>query len=115
MPRRITAADLRSVIVIERDEAADNTLGERESNWVQHARLYACVEPLRGRESFAAGQMQSPQDVRFTVRFVRSLVIDTAMRVRWSDGLYGINAVIDVDGAHQWLELMCTQGIRDGR
>ena len=113
MPRHVSAADLSAVITIQRNEPADNTLGEPEANWVNHLTCFADAQPLRGREFFAAGQTQVQHDVRFVIRWHEG--IDETMRVVWNGRPHGINAVIDVGGAQRTLELMCARGVQDGR
>lgn len=111
--RQVQASELRTQIVLQVESTTTNALGEEVQTWVPALTLLAHAQPLRGREYFAAGQMQAPQDVRFRVRYHPGVL--PTMRVLWHDEPYGIDAVIDVDGAGCTLELMCIKGLRDGR
>lgn len=113
MGQQVQASELRTQITIQSEATADNTLGEPVQTWVDLVTVLAQAQPLRGREYFAAGQMQAPQDVRFRIRY--HVGITETMRVMWRGVPHAINAVIDVDGAQLTLELMCTTGLRDGR
>ena len=95
MPRHVSAADLSAVITIQRNEPADNTLGEPEANWVNHLTCFADAQPLRGREFFAAGQTQVQSDVRFVIRWHGG--IDETMRVLWNGQPLAVNAPAHVE------------------
>lgn len=95
------------------DPAQQNEVGEQTSAWADVVTLWAQVEPLRGREYFAAGQMQSVADVRIRVDY-RSDLVET-MRAVWRGVPHEIVAIINVDGAREQLEIMAVQGVRDGR
>lgn len=90
-------------------------LGEPTGAWQNvGAPVWAQAEPLRGREFFASGQMQAAVDVRFRLRWRAD--VQATWRVLWRGEPYDIAGhPIDVGGQQQWLELMCTKGIRDGR
>jgi SPP1 family predicted phage head-tail adaptor len=76
--------------------------------------VWAAVQPLRGREFFAASEMQSEITTRFTILYRKD--IDSTMRVIWGGVPYDIAAPpIDVGGKRVWLELMCKSGVGDGR
>jgi len=72
------------------------------------------VEPLQGREYFAAQQMQAVTNHRVTIRY-RAGVLAT-WRVVWrGQPLEIVGDPIEVAGGREWLELMCVSGVRDGR
>lgn len=79
--------------------------------WSEHAARWARVQPLRGREFFAAGQMQDSIDYKVTVRYLASVA--RGMRVVWRGQALDIVSVIDVDGRQELLELMCSSGVRN--
>ena len=115
MAKHLTTAELNRQISIEQRSDVPNTLGETIPTWsVLHSALWAQKQPVRGREFFAAGQMQTPADVRFRIRYRAG--ITAAMRVVDNGEPFDIvGEPIDVDGARITLELMCTAGVRDGR
>jgi SPP1 family predicted phage head-tail adaptor len=94
-----------------------NAFGEEVPTWQDIATnptVWARVEPLRGREFFAAGQMQASAEVRITVRWRADL--NERMRLVWRGVPHEIVAPpIDVAGRQVDLEFMCTSGVRDGR
>lgn len=115
MARHITTAELTRRITIQQRADLANARGEPIPTWQDlHADVWAAKQPLRGREYFAAGQMQTPADVRYRLRYRAG--ITAQMRVVDGSEVFDIvGDPIDVDGARITLELMCTTGVRDGR
>jgi SPP1 family predicted phage head-tail adaptor len=115
MAKHVRTADLTRQVDIEQRTDTVNGLGEGVPTWtVAHSGVWAQMQPVRGREFFAAGQMQTPADVRWRIRWRAGVTAN--MRIIASGLPYEIvGEPIDVDGARQTLELMCTTGIRDGR
>lgn len=110
----ISAGRMDRRIIIQQRTDTEDARGELVPTWATWATVWAQKQPLRGREFFSAGQMQTPADVRYRIRW-RAGVLPT-MRVL--DGGVPHDIVgdpIDVDGAGVVLELMCTTGVRDGR
>lgn len=110
----VTAGRLRWRISLQQRSDTINARGEAVPTWTTVASMFAEMQPLRGREFLAAGQMQAPVDVRFRVRYRPGI---TAVQRVLCDGVpYEIvGQPIDVDGVHRTIEIMCTSGVRDGR
>jgi len=100
-------------IRLQQRVAGVDSLGQPSTTWQDVATLWAQAQPLRGREFWAAGQMQSEASVRFRVRWRSG--VTTAMRVLWRDQAHDIVAVVDVGGGHHTLELLAAAGVGDGR
>jgi len=110
----LAAGQLDQRISIEQRISVVNDLGEEEPTWSTLATVWARAEPLRGREYFAAAQLQGEVDVRFTIRHRTD--VDRTMRVQWRGQAYDIvSPPIEPQGGREYLELMCVQGKRDGR
>lgn len=111
---RISAGDLRERITLQTRTAGQDALGAALNTWADAFTVWAKADPLGSSESFAAGQMQAQATVKFTIRH-RADVVKT-QRVVWRGVPYEImGPPINVDGARDVLELMCTHGLRDGR
>lgn len=109
----INAGNLTERIVLQSPSASVDALGQRVETWATVATVWAQAQPLRGREYFAAGAMQSEAQVRFRIRWRSG--VDGTMRVLWRGVPHAIVAEpMDVDGARTVLEIMATAGIRDG-
>jgi SPP1 family predicted phage head-tail adaptor len=110
---KYSARDLDQRVTLQRQLANQDGLGNSTGQWVDVADVWARVQPLRGKEFFAAGQMQSSAEVRIVIRW-RDDVLPT-WRVMWGDTPHEIVAPpANIDGQKHWLEIMCTSGIRNG-
>lgn len=114
MARQVTAADLREQITLQARVPGEDAHGQEATAWTDLATVWAKAEPLRGRDFFAAGQMQLGVTTRFSIRWRDD--VTGAHRVLWRDVPYDIQGhPIDIDGRRHTLELMCESGVRDGR
>lgn len=110
----MNAGLLTQRLTLQQRTATTDGLGQAAGAWQDVATVWARAQPLRGREFFAAGQLQAVAEVKFTVRWRSD--ITAAWRVVWRGQPHDIVAPpIDVEGRREWLELMCAQGVRDGR
>jgi len=96
-----------------------NAIGEEIVTWTDvvtdtadHC-LWAEVWPLKGREFFAAAETQYAADVRFRIRFRSGIVRE--QRILWDGEPYDITQVVDVGAGHHTLEILATNGVRNGR
>lgn len=109
----LPAGAFRERVTIEQKSVARSAIGEESATWVTLATVWAAVEPLRGREFFAAAQMLDATDYRITIRYRSDVTRD--MRVNWGGELMDITSVIDVRSRRENLELMCISGVRNGQ
>ncbi len=106
------AGDLNQLVTLQQPSTSVDALGQRVLGWADVATVWARAQPLRGREFFAAGQVQSEASVKFTLRWLAG--VTGQMRVVWRGLPHAIVAEpMDVDGRQRWLELMCAAGVRD--
>jgi len=106
------AGQLDQRITIQQRTVGQDAAGGATYTWSTLATMWARAQPLRGREFLQAAQTQANVDVKFSIRY-RSDVAPT-MNVSWRGVDHNIAAVMDVEGAKEWLELMCVMGPRDG-
>ena len=71
--------------------------------------IWAAVEPLQGRELFAAQEFHS--EVTTRIRILYRSGITHLMRVVHGSDYYDIRAVIDPDKMHRELHLLCATGV----
>lgn len=75
--------------------------------WGDVATLWAAVEPLRGREFFAAKELNADITLRIRVRYRDG--ITPKMRLVDGDHIYLIQAVINPEMRGIELQLMCQE------
>ena len=108
----INAGELRHEITLQqRVVTPKNALGQAGGGWADVVTVRASVDPLRGRELFAAGQTLAPVEVRVRLRYITG--VTPAMRFMWDGVAYGISSVINVAGLCHTLEIMATSALRD--
>jgi SPP1 family predicted phage head-tail adaptor len=95
-------------ITIEENQPTRDGIGGTADNWVPVATVWAAVEPLKGREFFAAQQVNSEVSHRVTLRYRAGVRPD--MRVRFGARVLEIaGPPIDPDEKHKELQLMCVE------
>lgn len=102
-----TAAIFRHRITLQELVTGQDEAGQPVQEWQDVATVWAAVEPLRGREYWAAAQVQSEVTTRIRIRYRSGVRPD--MRVLYDGRLYNINAVIDPEERHMELQLMCKE------
>ncbi|MBK8773118.1 MAG: phage head closure protein [Rhizobiales bacterium] len=109
----IAAGLMDQRITLQAPSASVDSLGQRVETWATVVALWANVQPLRGREFFAAGAINSEAQVRVRIRYRAG--VTAAWRVLWKGVPHAIVAEpVDVNGGRHTLELLCSAGIRDG-
>lgn len=109
------AGKLRHRVTIQQRTAASPTnypSGEKDASWTTYLTVWASVEPLSGRELFAAQQVTSDVNVRIRMRYRDG--VTAKMRVSFNSKIYDIVAVINREERNVELELLCTEGASHG-
>ena len=99
-------------ITLERRVMVEDAAGQEVISWTPVASMWAQVQALRGREFFAAAQVQQEQTLKVRIRYLAGL--DVTMRLIWQDRPHDITGIIPV-GRNEIIEIMCLQGVKDGR
>ena len=119
------AGRLNSKIVIQENQYVLDGFGQPQrdeagapiDNWVDLWTCRVSIEPLSGREFFAAAQVQAEQMTRFRIRYPR-IQIWPGMRIKYTDPIlkadryFNINAVIDQNERHIELWIMATEQVK---
>ena len=103
---------LRHRVTIEAANAGSDSYGGQLDPWATPtvvARVWARIEPLRGREQLSGMQLESRVTHRITIRHRAD--VGAANRLRFGARVFNIRAVIDVEERGRWLELLCEEGV----
>ena len=103
----MNAGKLRHRVTIQKLEEVDDGYGGIEEKWQDMITVWAVVEPLRGNERYTAQQVQAELTHKVTIRYKPGIKPD--MRLKYGDRILEIEAVIDVEERHRWLELLCSE------
>jgi|SRR5688572_11421126 len=90
--------------------------GEPDVSWTAYCTVPASVEPVIGREFFAADQIQSEVDTKIDMRYESGVNdgITTLMRVLHGSTIYNIKAAINVRMLNREWVLYCETGANEG-
>ncbi len=111
------SGSMRHAVTIEAPTKTQDSTGSVVQSWDTFADVRASIEPISGREFFAASQVQSNVSTRIRIRFLDG--VTPKMRVLHGADYYDIQAVLpdDRSGRHE-MQLMCVkrgaQGYRNG-
>lgn len=116
------AGRLRHKVTIQEVTETPDAYGEPSESWTTYAERWASIEPLAGREYFAAKQEHSEVDTRIRLRWDRALVAVTPKhRVLYTypllDGspettqtrIFDIEAVLNMQERNREIVLMCRE------
>lgn len=109
----IDPGQLNQLVQLQTRSAGTDALGQSSAAWTTVATLWAQAMPLRGREFFAAAQVQQENSVKFTMRW-RADITATA-RIVWQGVPHDITGVTQLGGQRVWVEVMALAGVKDGR
>lgn len=119
------AGKMRRRITIQENQFPKDELGNPQrdeygaqiDNWVDIYSCWASMEPLSGKEFFAAQQIQAEQMTRFRIRYAH-FQIWPGMRIKYfdfvlqADRYFDIQAVIDQNEMHVELWIMAIELIK---
>ena len=109
---------LRHRVGIEQRVQTLGPSGEQLDSWsVVALGEPAAIEPLRGREAFAALQISADQPYKVVVRYHPAVRYTTDMRVTWEGRVLDIESVAEEMAAGHYVHLHCRerspQGFRE--
>lgn len=111
----VSAGELDQRVTLQRKTVTQASNGEPTTTWSPIGTLWAKVQQLTGRDQIAAQQVQYPADVRIIIRHRPSLTPEDH-RLIWQGAPYEIvGQPAQVGPRGEWLEIMATHGVRDGR
>jgi SPP1 family predicted phage head-tail adaptor len=101
------AGKLRRQLEIQQAIETQGTTGEMAIIWTTFATVFGSVEPLRGREFWAASELQAEVSTRIRIRYLDG--VTPKMQVVDGSKLYWIDTVIDPEMRHIEMQLMCKE------
>lgn len=100
-------SSLRHLIEIETFTPAQKEDGSWETEWSIFARLWANKQNLYGSEFYTAGQVNKQETVKFTIRYMPS-ILETPkekMRIISDNKYYDIDFIDNIRYENEWLEI----------
>jgi SPP1 family predicted phage head-tail adaptor len=106
------AGTLDQRVTLQSRTVVQDAFGQDTITWVDIATVSAQCQAVRGREFFAAVQVQQEQTVKVRIRYLAG--VTQTCRLIWNGVNHDITGVIPV-GRKDMLEIMCLAGVKDGR
>ncbi len=105
-------AYLTEQITIQRPAKIDDEGGGKRVVWQDVATVWARIKPVSSRERFFAGQNVAEISHKIYIRYRAD--IKNNMRISRGADHYLVDSIIDVEGGHIYLELLCTEVQENG-
>lgn len=99
--------NLRHRITLQKMQVTRDSFGAEVQEWVDTATLWAKLEPLSGKEFFAAQQIMAEVSLRITIRYLKG--VEPKQRLRFLDRHLEILSVVNPNEGKKELQLMCRE------
>lgn len=103
---------LRHWITIQSYTPTRDSFGAEVEHWQDVMKVWASVEPLTGKEYFAAQEVNAEVSVKVIMRY--SPGIQPEMRVIFGARVFEILAVMNTEERNKQLILLCKEVLNDG-
>jgi SPP1 family predicted phage head-tail adaptor len=100
---------LRHRITIEQVTETQDIDGSVIETWTTFATAQASIEPVSGREYFAAQSTQAEVTHRIRLRYLSG--VTPKMRVNYNSRIFDILSVININERNRELQLMCRESV----
>jgi SPP1 family predicted phage head-tail adaptor len=114
------AGRLRHRVVLQRRSESQGTTGEVTWGWATLATVWASVEPVTGRQFFAAAQVQSEVDTLIRIRYrpklnekLRAVFIQDSGPPKVTQ-YFDVLAVLPIHEGRHEVHLMCKRSSSEG-
>jgi SPP1 family predicted phage head-tail adaptor len=98
---------LRHKITLQERKNTENEYGESTEEWIDIYTIWASVNPVVGREYFAAETVNSEVTHKIRIRYKEN--INPFMRVKFKERFFRIISVIDFEEKNLEMQLMCKE------
>lgn len=77
------------------------------TEWTNFVMVWASIEPLTGREFFAAHQIKAEVTHRVKIRYRDDITVK--MRIQFGVRVFDIESILDIKERHEVLEILCRE------
>lgn len=99
--------DLRHRVALQKKEITEDELKQQSETWTDIATVWAAVEPLSGREYFAAEQVNTENSVKITIRYKKGITTD--MRIVYDGKIFEVISILNPKERCVSLVLICRE------
>lgn len=106
------AGALRQRVTFQTATITQNSVGEPVNSWSNIGTVWARVEPLAGKERFAAMQQQADVDYRITCRYSSTVAaLAPEDRATWNGKTFDIKSVLNTETRDRELQVFVREHI----
>ena len=103
---------LRHKIFIEQATETEDSYGGIVSTWSTLITCRAAVEPLMGREYFAALQVNAERNMKFRIRYSNLVATATTkMRVKYDGRYFDVQSIMNIEERDHTMILMTVEDV----
>lgn len=103
----MSIGERRCRVAFQRATVTQDAFGEPDQTWAAICTSWALVQPLKGKERFAAQQVQADVDYRIVTRYRSELAaLGAGDRATWNGKTFDIRSVISRDHTVKELEIL---------
>jgi SPP1 family predicted phage head-tail adaptor len=99
--------ELRHRVVLQKKEITEDELKQQSEVWTEITTIWAAIEPLSGREYFAAKQVNAEISARITIRYRKGITPD--MRMVFDGRVFEVISIVNPKERCGSLVLMCRE------
>lgn len=104
---------LRHRVTLQESISSKDSFGAEIETWSDTATVWASIEPLSGKEYFAAQQVNAEINTKITIRYRAG--VQSTMRLAFQNRQFDILSVINTEEKKLELILMCREVLVDGQ
>lgn len=108
----MNAGMLRHRIIIQKiDSTVLDECGASIPQYVDWKKVWAAVEPLRGKEYLEAQKIRAETTYRIKIRYLNG--ITTNMQILFEDKILDIQNIIEINKQKKEIHLMCIERVKN--
>ena len=100
---------LRHQISLLKPIIVKDALGQEVEKLEMEKTVWASIEPLSGKEYFAAKQVNSEVNFKITIRYIDSLLPHWV--VQFGQHVFNIEGIINLEERNKFLQLLCSEKV----
>lgn len=100
--------DMRHRITFQDSMKTSDDYKGHSISWTNFITVWASIEPLTGREFFAAHQIKAEVTHRVKIRYRDDITVK--MRIKFGARVLAIESILDIKERHEVLEILCREG-----
>ena len=108
----MSIGERRHRVLFQTATVSQDAYGEPDQTWSDLATRWAMVQPMKGRERFAANQVQADVDHRIVCRHDSTMnALAPGDRASWNGHTYDIKSIIWRDHTQKEMEILAQEHV----